>query len=165
MTEWTCSVCARPAQHPENLNNTLSPDVRVGYCPKCGQRQLFRAKAQPAAEARRAATEQAMTAATAAAPDLFKREFLKAVHYAAERNAYLTTDEVWARLSDLGVAIPTETRGVGTLMRTAAKYGWIRKTDRKRPSVRATTSKGGTHHATDVNVWASNLHVVAEVAS
>lgn len=62
--------------------------------------------------------------------------------------AFLTSDEVWAMLKTYPV--PGDPRQLGTVFQTAARRGFITKTQITQPS------KGRKNHKRPIAVWKSN---------
>lgn len=82
----------------------------------------------------------------------WKAEALEAVKGTASRNAFLTSDDVWQRLTTR----PHEPRAMGAIMRHAVTLGWIAPTERFIPTLKA------SQHRQPIRVWKSLL--IQEVA-
>lgn len=83
-----------------------------------------------------------------AATEEWQEQAVEAIRALARRQAELTTDDVWERL---GRDADIEGRAMGAAMRTAAKLGYIRRTDRTHKSERVAC------HRRDLRVWESLL--------
>lgn len=94
-----------------------------------------------------AARDRAMTQVTENADTAWRSRALEAVRRTAELRAEFIVDDVW----DVGGLESTrEDRALGPVMLAARRAGWIRKTDRVRPSVRS--------HLSGKPVWLSLIH-------
>lgn len=102
-----------------------------------GDRQLALSLA---AQARDVAIERV---AEASEPDWQGKAFV-AIRQTAEAFPEFISDDVW---SHTGLEQPREGRALGPVFLHAVKAGWIRKTDRVRPSVRS--------HLSGKPVWVS----------
>lgn len=97
------------------------------------------------------AKHSGMEQALHATPEDFREGFLAAVRDLAERQESLTSDDVWEVLEARG--IDTESRAaVGPLMASAAKKGWLKKTDE-----RAVSNRPGSKARDGLSVWQSLL--------
>jgi hypothetical protein len=74
---------------------------------------------------------------------------LAAIRNVAAAQPELTTDDVWR---SLGRDPELEGRAMGAAMRTAAKLGLIKRTDRTTKSARVAC------HRRDLRVWVSKIH-------
>lgn len=72
---------------------------------------------------------------------------LEAVRVTALAAPEFISDDVWATA---GLEIPKNARALGPIFRKAALIGWIKKTDRMRPSVRS--------HLSGKPVWSSLIY-------
>lgn len=97
-----------------------------------------------------AAKEEAIDRVQRNASPAWKEAALKSVQHRARHCASVTANDVFADLEQLGLHTH-ENRALGGVFRTAARNGWIVKTDRTVPSTRK------TRHSGDVRVWASQL--------
>jgi len=83
-----------------------------------------------------------------AATEEWQEHAVATIRVLAGERSKLTTDDVWERL---GRDAELEGRAMGAAMRTAAKLGYIRRTDRTTKSVRVAC------HRRDLRVWESLL--------
>jgi hypothetical protein len=84
------------------------------------------------------------------ADQAWKADALEAIRLTAERLPEFISDDVWEtpiRHRTEHLAPAREDRALGPVMLAAARRGWIRKTDRVRPSVRS--------HLSGKPVWTS----------
>jgi hypothetical protein len=79
----------------------------------------------------------------------WKDEALEAVYRTAVRLPEFISDDVW----DSGLPRTREDRALGPVFMRAARLGWMRKTDRVRPSVRS--------HLSGKPVWRSLIYAEA----
>lgn len=99
-----------------------------------------------------------MSQALQATPEQFKAHFRDALHSVALIRATLTSDDVWEVLGQRG--IDTENRaGVGPMMASAAKRGWIEKTEGH-----AVSSRPGSKARDGLTVWASLIQVPSSIS-
>ena len=88
--------------------------------------------------------------AQAVRPEWWEDAF-DAVQWCAEHHAAFTTDAVFSRLAQLGVAPPREPRAMGPLMKAAERAGLVRPTSAFRATTRA------SRHAAPVRIWRSEV--------
>jgi hypothetical protein len=93
----------------------------------------------------RAQAEHAITAVELCSNREWAAIALEAVHQVALSRETFISEEVW----DTGLPSTREDRALGPVLRKAAVLGWIRRTDRTRPSRRS--------HGSGKPVWASQI--------
>lgn len=98
-------------------------------------------------EAATAARDGALEDVENAADPAWLGAALQAIRRTAERRADFISDDVWA---DAGLKPTHENRALGPVFQSAARNGWIKKTDRIRPSVRS--------HMSGKPVWQSLIY-------
>ena len=97
------------------------------------------------------ARDDAIARAERHAVDGWKTATFGVIRQLAESCASFTTDDVWLALQKLPDVATHEPRALGSMMRQAAKSGWIEPTDRYVNSQRPEC------HARPVKVWRSRL--------
>lgn len=97
------------------------------------------------------ARDDAIARAERHAVDAWKTATFGVIRQLAESCASFTTDDVWLALQKLPDVATHEPRALGSMMRQAAKSGWIEPTDRYVNSQRPEC------HARPVKVWRSRL--------
>lgn len=93
------------------------------------------------------ARDEAIQRADDHADPEWRGETLHLIRCLAVTQDYMTTDDVWETLGD--AQSTHERRALGAVMQQAARNGWIKPTDRTRPSARPAC------HARPVRVWQS----------
>jgi hypothetical protein len=94
-----------------------------------------------------AAREEAVTRVASHADPDWVAHVLDVIYCLAVAHDELTTDDVWGTIGE--VAATHEPRALGSVMRQAARLGYVRATDRYTPSARPAC------HARPVRVWES----------
>ena len=95
--------------------------------------------------------EEGMTRVDAATADTWKTEADDFIYRYLLTHRELFCDDLWAA----GLPEPPSPRALGPRMLKASKAGWMRKTDRVRPSVRS--------HMTGKPVWLSLIYTPRHV--
>lgn len=93
------------------------------------------------------ARDEALARVEAHADPEWKATALAVVEHLARTRDEMTTDDVWHVLDARGVTFTHEPRALGAVMKQAASFGWISRTERTRRSERV------VRHAGDVRVW------------
>lgn len=95
--------------------------------------------------------EDAIVRANRHAVETWKTATFGVIRHLAETCLSFTTDDVWMALQEIPDVATHEPRALGSMMREAAKSGWITPTDGYVNSQRPTC------HARPVRVWRSRL--------
>jgi hypothetical protein len=93
------------------------------------------------------ARDNAVTRVGAHADPDWVEQTLDVIYCLAVSHDEITTDDIWQTVGE--VAATHEPRALGSVMRQAARLGYVRATDRYTPSARPAC------HARPVRVWAS----------
>lgn len=93
-----------------------------------------------------AARDEAMQAVDETTSETWKVYADEFIHNYSKHHLYVHVDDLW----EAGLEKPPSPRALGPRMLAASRAGWIRKTDRVRPSVRS--------HMTGKPVWISQVY-------